>query len=933
MNNIESDEENIDDMANMLESELLKVSPARPSPKSQSLLRRVQTRSPLVECKQKTKISAVDISKNSKKALLLKSKSFTTICPDSESLSDSESENTRANENKSATVLNIENSNTPDVLKSSDKRSDNIGSKDNLGKKDESALTTSKKSSSLENKIDHSEHSVFRKVQPDRTSSITTSDNCIVQKKTLESVVCHEVFPPEMEGQRHVDKDMGINKNSEKTLKQDQHPNIARKIDFVERESKTTKPSENVESSNDKFKVIDKHGTDTSEKLEVNVSRKDSKSERKTNDTIPVSTKDSEIQMVVKDNQAEPFVTVQSEETEKAEKLDSEQEKDKNIKGFDLDDLGYDDIVTEIDTCETGSIDSRETCSTPSLDLLASMSKSDLSKTKKHKDADSHSKTKTIPLRTENPQKEKSINISNERLEKLSNKESLDARSLDQERAQVKQSVNMSRQISSGFVLKSPPVKDYEKLNLAPHVHDAQDSKSHSKDLTESHLQQHEQSAKLHLHESRKTVKSRNVILQDSTKSHLQAPTKRGNSLSIQDSTRTNVQDSSKTDSNIVKDTSLPTIRRRDTEIIKESSITAPRRRADRRISQQGSLEFSVDQEERTASGNDENVNSGNKDVEAKSSDSNKTSSCMVIGNRRKSENEVLKEKYQSFIQSRRSSQESVESCDSQSTSVRQEIQKKGDNSEKLFILVKNNHSVEVIEEDSAVRNELVVIDERKNEKQRIAHQKNERKNEIKVLGTSHSNIPFGKKTTKSSEIKRRTITNIHQLVCHTFDAKTIPSSTVISPDTPKGQEHRPLSRTSISSPAPLSPLSISPFDFSVPMLISPLPPSPAPTREPVSPLPGSPWVEDDVTETKSGQKSTPTVSDKKITGPKKRTKRNNSKPCSFSSIVPTHAIHVKPISAFSTSATVVKPVDVTPKPVPAERDPMSLGKKQRISR
>jgi hypothetical protein len=40
----ESDEENIDEMANLLESELLRSSPIRQSIKSQSLLRKVQTR-------------------------------------------------------------------------------------------------------------------------------------------------------------------------------------------------------------------------------------------------------------------------------------------------------------------------------------------------------------------------------------------------------------------------------------------------------------------------------------------------------------------------------------------------------------------------------------------------------------------------------------------------------------------------------------------------------------------------------------------------------------------------------------------------------------------------------------------------------------------------------------------------------------------------
>lgn len=103
--------------------------------------------------------------------------------------------------------------------------------------------------------------------------------------------------------------------------------------------------------------------------------------------------------------------------------------------------------------------------------------------------------------------------------------------------------------------------------------------------------------------------------------------------------------------------------------------------------------------------------------------------------------------------------------------------------------------------------------------------------------------------------------------------------------------------------------------------MISPLPPSPAQQSEAVSPLPGSPWIEDDVSETHSNR-STP------VNVPKKRTK---NRPCSFSSSVPTHAIHVKPISATATTST--SQTSSAKKPVPAERDPLALNRKQRISR
>jgi hypothetical protein len=57
---------------------------------------------------------------------------------------------------------------------------------------------------------------------------------------------------------------------------------------------------------------------------------------------------------------------------------------------------------------------------------------------------------------------------------------------------------------------------------------------------------------------------------------------------------------------------------------------------------------------------------------------------------------------------------------------------------------------------------------------------------------------------------------------------------------------------------SPISPLSVSPFDFSLPILISPLPPSPVKPAEPLSPLPGTPLIDDEeVTGPKSKLKKT----------------------------------------------------------------------------
>jgi hypothetical protein len=91
----------------------------------------------------------------------------------------------------------------------------------------------------------------------------------------------------------------------------------------------------------------------------------------------------------------------------------------------------------------------------------------------------------------------------------------------------------------------------------------------------------------------------------------------------------------------------------------------------------------------------------------------------------------------------------------------------------------------------------------------------------------SHKKIPVSKKT-------------LQQLVLHGLKTKTVPSSTVISPevsDLTKQFDNRPMSRNILHSSSPISPLSVSPFDFSLPILISPLPPSPVKPAEPLSPF------------------------------------------------------------------------------------------------
>ena len=121
--------------------------------------------------------------------------------------------------------------------------------------------------------------------------------------------------------------------------------------------------------------------------------------------------------------------------------------------------------------------------------------------------------------------------------------------------------------------------------------------------------------------------------------------------------------------------------------------------------------------------------------------------------------------------------------------------------------------------------------------------------------------------------------------------------------------------RSSVMASSPLSPLIPSPFDFIIPMALSPLPPSPLRDHEPVSPLPRTPSLDLELYPESLSSQIKKLCSDDSTTPvltpvpsiistpgsppaqllPESEGKSNRPTPCAFHSEVPSSAIHVKP--------------------------------------
>ncbi|XP_071165818.1 putative autophagy-related protein 11 [Mytilus edulis] len=787
--NMESDEENIDDMANILESELLRSSPVWQTSRSQSLLRKVQTLSPLVEIKQKPKNKVSNTSKNDRKIELLKSNSFIKMTEgEGESLSDSDSENVISNEMDVNFTAKQSHDNFKVLSLDSLEKPNEKG--DNLEKVLESEKTRSEKSDS---KVELSEHSAFKKFNPKTIKDMPIKSKAVKITEPVQKAACLEVYPNEF-----IPVKPSEDKCVDKISKNKPSLNTSRKIEFAEKPAGDGLKTKNANRLSDKI-----NKSDTNQRTDTGFIDNNSLKEKK----------------------------------------------DSGDNGFDLDDLVY-------DNCNLEDNSTREFCETPNLD--------DLPLVKKKDENIIHQQEKPLCKSDDSQQQSHTENTQKDSLHKKCAK--------DENRIQTSEKLtrSMIRQESGGFALKSQSSLESENLY----------SKSSSSQVIQNEISK---TGDLYSNENLDAVVKEKIDIE------------KDQNLKTKDEMTVN-------------------------KIVQKESAA---KHSNRKISHQDSLGFKVDIIDNHVDNSDCNLNTELRTAHAGLEVVNVSEpnvdkeivSSVICQKNEKSENHILKEKYLKFIESRRSSQDSIAGTEKISADIELKMSSKGDNKNGDKNTERDNYQTNSSEKSKIIdlKEDLPTAKVKKKNKDK---KKVIEKNKINAIGQICNSA------SESSQVNIPTKT-LHQLVLHGLNTKTVPSSTVISPDIHDVCFKIESQPKSLHSPLPLSPLTVSPFDFTIPMMISPLPPSPARQSEPVSPLPGSPWIEDDVSETHSNR-STP------INVPKKRTK---SRPCSFSSSVPIHAIHVKPISACNSASTSTDQTSSAKKPVPAERDPLTLNRKQRISR
>lgn len=838
----ESDEENIDEMANLLESELLRSSPIRQSIKSQSLLRKVQTRSPLVECKHKQKSVMSHTVTNNVKSSNSNSYPFKSIrnndgeslsipnIEGEESLSDSDGENIVCDDSRLKTSqesvvfgekCGVLTDNFNNITEKIYEKGDNPG---NVA--DRLINTMEKSDNGLDHKVERSEHSAFKKIKPKLTSTTCTHFRSgEVQDTNLNNSfsknVCLETYPVETGFHKERDAMKNINSgisNFKKFTAIKTSTNTSRKIEFVD---KLVNNGVEFESES---------------KQESHFSTLSYKKSRNGDD-------------------------------EKKEKSMNNEKKDSN--GFDLDHLFFDNY----DTSENSV---REVCETPKLDnidlvnLKASETlTSELDNVCKIVD----DKTDFRPHK-QNDQK----NISGLLTEK--NDKTSDA---DMEWSPERLTRGMIRQISSGFVLRSPPcVSAIQNKNRILAV---------TGDLDNHEIKEFSDNIPREISSDLLTLTATEISKKESETGKVDNILNSVLKLPHQDSMGFKVDyedDGSRGECSEINNSALG-IEVNDNEDKRNSKINKNYEKVCEKQDCIKSPEIVHDILAKTINRNDSNIS----DIIQEKDITN--------------ENDLMKQKYLAFVESRRSSQDSVEGRDRFSLDNVQNETCKGGN------LGENETFSEKDGENISFSQTTAKVNKNKEYKSHCENQMKTTNSEINDIPhtASHKNIPVSKKT-------------LQQLVLHGLKTKTVPSSTVISPevsDLTKQFDNRPKSQNILYSSTPLSPLSVSPFDFSLPILISPLPPSPVKQSEPLSPLPGTPLIDDEVTGRKSKLKK------------KRSRKKNSNKPSSFTSDVPPHAIHVTPLNSCTIRPTSSKLQERVQEPVPAERDPLAINKKQRISR
>ena len=839
----ESDEENIDEMANLLESELLRSSPNRQSIKSQSLLRKVQTRSPLVECKHKQKSAISHTVTNKVKSSNSNSYPFKSIpnndgeslsipnIKGDESLSDSDGENIVCDDSRlKMSQESVVFGEKCEVLTYNfNNITEKINEKgDNPGKVADRLINIMEKSDNgLDHKVERSEHSAFKKIKPKLTSTTSTHfKSGEVQNTNLNNSfsknVCLEAYPVET----------GFHKE------RDAMKNINSGISNIK-----------------KFTAI-KTSTNTSRKIEF---------------------VDKLVNNGIENKQESSFGTLSLKKTmngddEKIEKGISDEKKDSNDNGFDLDHLFY-------DNCDTSGNSVREVCETPKLDSIDLVNLKDSETlTSEHENACKIvDDKKDFGLHNQNDQK----NISGLLPEK--NDKTSDA---NMELSNERLTRGMIRQISSGFVLRSPPcisgIQDKNKI-----ISVAGDVANHGIKEVSNKIRREINSDLLTLTTTEISKKEKKLEQTGKVDKILNSVEK----LPHQDSMGFKVDsedDRSQGESSEIINSAL-SIEVNDNEGKCSPKINKNYEKVGEKQDCIKSPE-NVRDKTNTINRNDSNI------------------SDIIQEKDTINENDLMKQKYLSFVESRRSSQDSVEGRDRLSLDSVQSESSKGSN------FGENETFSEKDGENIPFSQTATKVNRKKENKSHCENQMKTTNSEINDIPytASHKNIPVSKKT-------------LQQLVLHGLKTKTVPSSTVISPevsDLTKQFDNRPITRNILHSSSPISPLSVSPFDFSLPILISPLPPSPVKPAEPLSPLPGTPLIDDE-----------------EVTGPKSKLKKkhsrkkNSNKPCSFSSDVPLHAIHVKPLNSCTIRPTSSKLQERVQEPVPAERDPLAFNKKQRISR
>lgn len=832
----ESDEENIDEMANLLESELLRSSPVRQSFKSQSILRKVQTRSPLVECKHKQKsVISHTVTHNVKSSNcnLYPYKSIPNNDGESlpniegeESLSDSDSENivcddSRLKMSQESVVFGEKCEVLTDNFNNISKKINEKG--DNPGNVADRLINMMEKSDNgLDHKVERSEHSAFKKIKPKLTSTTSTHfKSGEVQNTNLNNSfsknVCLEAYPVETGFRKKRDAMKNINSgisNIKKFTAIKTSTNASRKIEFVDK--LVNNGIENMQESS--FSAL---------------------SLKKT----------------------------RNGDDEKIEKSFNDEKKDSNDNGFDLDHLFYDNY----DTSENSI---REVCETPKLDSIDLVNLKD---------------SETLTSEHENARKivddKKDSGPRNQNDQKNISEKNDKASDANRELSPESLTRGMIRQISSGFVLRSPPcINGNQDKNKILAV--AGDVDNHEIKVVRNKPRGEINSDCLTLTTTEISKKENEMEQTGKVDKIFDSVMK----LPHQDSMgfKVDSEDDGSREGSEINNSALG-IEVNDNEDKSDSKINKNYEKVGEKQKCIKSPEI-VHDKANTINSNHSNIS----DIIQKKYTIN--------------ENDLMKQKYLSFVESRRSSQDSVEGRDRLSLdSVQNETSKGGNLKENKTFSEKDGENISFPQTAAKVNKKK----ENKSHCENLMKTTNNDINDIPHTA-SHKNIPVSKKT-------------LQQLVLHGLKTKTVPSSTVISPevsDLTKQFDNHPNSRNILHSSSPISPLSVSPFDFSLPILISPLPPSPVKQAEPLSPLPGTPLIDDE-----------------EVTGPKSKLKKkrsrkkNSNKPSSFTSDVPPHAIHVKPLNSCTIRPTSLKLQERVQEPVPAERDPLAFNKKQRISR